>query len=133
MTPVRVAASEETKEQAMASFVPIIGGDEFDAHYCNIEEHIDEMERRIKQEKARYCKLIANRHVYEQWMGAEASRGLVRDAAFRLMNFDPNFDAEPEPLPRPWLQHRQQKYVGYYWPSGAYSRQAPAPGVFAYP
>ena len=37
----------------------------WDPHYCNIEENIDEFERRIKQEEARYSKLIENRHIYE--------------------------------------------------------------------
>ena len=75
-------------------------------------------------------------------MGTSASKGLMRDAAIRLVNFDPNFDVEPEPLPRPWLHHRMSAgYMGYYnerphQQSGAYSRQAPAvfhTNEFAYP
>lgn len=88
-----VTAKEEQKEQAMALDVPQPSAVGFDPHYCNIEEQIDEMERRIKQENARYYKLIANRDIYDHWMGQEATRGLMRDAAMRLMNFDPNFDA----------------------------------------
>ena len=85
----------------------------WDPHWCNIEETIDEFERRIKCEEVRYSKLIANRRIYEQWMGQSATKGLMRDAAIRLVNFDPNFDTEPEPLPRPWL-HYQPRPSGYY-------------------
>lgn len=48
-------------EQAMAPPAEEV----WDPHYCNIEENIDEFERRIKQEEARYSKLIENRHIYE--------------------------------------------------------------------
>ena len=84
---------------------------EWDPHYSNIEETIDELERRINQEKVRFSKLIANRHIYEQWMGPHALNGLVREASFRMLNFDPNFDAEPEPLPHPCLYNRPD-YMG---------------------
>ena len=48
-------------EQAMAPAAEEV----WDPNYCNIEETIDAFERRIKQEEARYSKLIANRHIYE--------------------------------------------------------------------
>ena len=92
---------------------PSAGVVQFDPHYQNIEETIDAMERRINQERVRYNKLIANRELYEQWMGPEACGGLINEASMRMGRFDPNFDAEPLPLPRPWLRPQQQHPSSY--------------------
>ena len=89
---------------------------EWDPHYSNIEETIDELERRINQEKVRFSKLIANRHIYEQWVGPHVMHGLVREASIRMLNYDPNFDAEPEALPSPWLHQRPNYMGGQYYP-----------------
>ena len=36
-----------------------------DSYYGNIEENIDELERRIKAEGTRYKKIVANRELYQ--------------------------------------------------------------------
>lgn len=108
----------------------------FDPHYQNIEETIDALERRINQENVRYSKLIANRHIYEQWMGPEATSGLIHEAAIRMVNFDPNFDAEPLPLPRPWLYHSRPLHMahsGHYHYHSCCHHNTTAQPVFAYP
>ena len=117
-----------------APFAPV-----WDPQYTNIEETIDELERRINQEKSRYGKLIANRHIYEQWMGPYASNRLVREETIRLLNYDPLFSAESEPLPKPWLYQRPPYYMGGHQPyhpntntSGVHYVQRPAQ-VFAHP
>lgn len=71
----------------------------WDPNFCNIEEEIDELERRVKQEEARYASLSTNRHHYEQYMDPVQFESLLRTAACRLVNFDPNFDA---PNYEPW-------------------------------
>ena len=77
----------------------------FDPHFCNIEETIDELERRVKAEEARYARLMANREWYEHWMDPNDYRSFMRQSATRLINFDPNFDADhTAPIPQPWQQ-----------------------------
>ena len=85
---------------------------EFDPNFHSIEDTIDEFERRIKAEEARYSSLMANRQSYEKWMEPSDYRQLMRDSANRLINFDPNFDLPCElvPLPRPWLHQHQSGY-----------------------
>lgn len=84
----------------------MIADEPLDPYFCNIEEAIDECERRIKAEESRYAKLVANRDVYEHWMDPYDFKVLMRESATRLVNFDPCFDlpAEAYPLPRPWEQ-----------------------------
>ena len=90
----------------------------WDPHYCNIEENIDEFERRIKAEEARYAQVVANRKLYEQWMDPFECKVFFRESAIRLVNFDPNFDdPTPEPLPLPWEYRQSLSYnsqCGYY-------------------
>ena len=75
----------------------------WDQFFCNIEETIDEFERRVKAEEARYSTVVANRKLYEAWMEPLECKQFFRESAMRLINFDPNFDAPfDEPLPRPW-------------------------------
>ena len=95
---------------------PVIAEVPVDPYFCDIEEAIDECERRIKAEESRYAKLVANREVYEHWMDPYEFKVLMRQSATRLVNFDPCFDlpAEEYPLPRPWDHH-------LYYPS----RQSP--------
>ena len=148
-SPLQLTANEEesktivySEEQAIAPAAMIEAAPVtavWDPQYSNIEETIDELERRINQEKARYSKLIANRHIYEQWMGPHASNRLVREASIRMLNYDPNFFAEPEPLPQPWLHYRPPYYMGGHQPyypytntSGVHYIQRPAE-VFAHP
>lgn len=52
--------------QVMAAVEQVTQADSYlsDPHFCNIEETIDEFERRIKAEEARYAKVVANRHLY---------------------------------------------------------------------
>jgi hypothetical protein len=105
-----------------------------DPNFCNIEETIDECERRIKAEEARYAKLLAHRHHYEQWLHPVSFKLLMREAATRLVNFDPVFDLPSSacPLPRPWDQHRQSRSHHQFSGQSATSYVVPAE-EFAYP
>ena len=100
---------EEQKESRPQEKPQVIAATPADPHFCNIEETIDELERRIKAEEARYARLVANRQLYEHYMEPSDFRGLMRESAFRLVNFDPNFDLPCEacPLPTPWELPRQ--------------------------
>lgn len=82
----------------------IVAEPEYDAFLCPIASAIDENECRIKAEEARYTQLIANRQMYEYYMNPYDYKLLMREAATRLVNFDPVWDlsAEECPLPTPW-------------------------------
>ena len=83
---------------------------DWDPHFCNIEENIDEFERRIKAEQVRYAKLMANQRLYEQFMDPQEYTLLFREASRRLVDFDPNFSApETDPLPTPWVTYYQRQ------------------------
>ena len=101
---------------------------QWDSYYSEcIEETIDELERRIKAEEARFAQLTANRRRYEQWLEPDEVRYLFRHEANRLVNFDPNFDLpDPEPLPQPWLHCRRAPYH-YSW-----SPQRSQPSMYQY-
>jgi len=98
------ALVEECKESEMEVEQPEIAAEPADPFFCSIEETIDECERRIKAEEARYARLVANRQLYEHWMDPYEFKVLMRQSATRLVNFDPCFDlpAELYPLPQPW-------------------------------
>jgi len=67
---------------------------------------IDENERRIKAEEARFAELVARRSIYSYYMDPYEHKVMMQDASTRLLNFDPAWDlpAEACPLPRPWEQ-----------------------------
>lgn len=114
----------------MAAVEQVTQVDSFDPHFCNIEETIDEFERRIKAEEARYAKVVANRHLYQEWMEPEELRLFMRQSAQRLVSFDPNFDAPiVEPLPCPWANN--QAYGGVM-PSDNYSSHYSRPYDYYY-
>ena len=97
--PVRAPA------QVIAAVEPVTQADSYlsDPHYCNIEETIDEFERRIKAEEARYARVVANRQHYQDCMEPEEYRLFMRQSAQRLVNYDPNFDTPMvQPQPTPW-------------------------------
>lgn len=96
----------EQRETRPRDVPQVIAAQSVDPHFCNIEETIDEFERRIKAEEARYARLVASRQLYEYYMEPSDFKELMRESAFRLVNFDPNFDLPSEacPLPCPWEQ-----------------------------
>ena len=63
--------------------------------YFNFEERIDESERKIRFEAARYSKLVENKVYYQSVMPASEFKSLMDSAARRLVLFDPNFDTSP--------------------------------------
>ena len=105
--PESRAMPEEQRQGEAQVEQPVIAEVPVDPYFCDIEEAIDECERRIKAEESRYAKLVANREVYEHWMDPFDFKVLMRQSATRLVNFDPCFDlpAEEYPLPRPWDHH----------------------------
>ena len=63
-TADRVCVPEPSPEQVMVQTES--QSDPFaDSYYGNIEETIDEFERRIKAEGTRYKKIVANRELYQ--------------------------------------------------------------------
>lgn len=86
----------------------IVAESEPEVPYCHIWATIDENERRIKAEEARYAELVANRSLYDYYMDPYDFKVLMRHASTRLVNFDPAWDlsAEAYPLPRPWEYQR---------------------------
>ena len=82
---------------------------------CPIAAAIDENERRIKAEEVRYSQLMSNRGLYEYYMDPFEFRVLMREAACRLVNFDPAWDLPSEvcPLPTPWDSYWARNRVQY--------------------
>lgn len=132
-TPVTQLEPEPLATQEIATPPTVNSWDQF---CLNIEETIDEYERRIKVEEARYSKIVANRELYEHYMDPAECRQFFRDSALRLVNFDPNFDcAEVADLPHPWELHRSSPTNNRTLPIPANSfREAPSSTPeFAYP
>ena len=63
MTASLSVSIEESKEVVQVEEL-VMAPEPVDPNFCDIEETIDECERRIKAEEARYATLIANRHHY---------------------------------------------------------------------
>lgn len=123
------SVAERIEESALAYEQPAIAADELeddDAYaLCPIAATIDENERRIKAEEARYTHLVGNRGLFEHYMDPFEFKVLMRQASTRLVNFDPAWDLPSEdcPLPMPWLDqpcwsrgggnsHAQAYYAG---------------------
>ena len=85
---------------------------ELEAPSCPILDAIDENERRIKAEEARYAEFMANRSLYAYYMDPLDFKVLMRHASNRLVNFDPSWDlpAEAYPLPKPWEYYNTAYY-----------------------
>ena len=64
-SPTEPQVVEERMEESVQEPAQVMAVEPVDPNFCNIEETIDECERRIKAEELRYASLVARRHLYE--------------------------------------------------------------------